>query len=443
MRLTGSTLFSSISLSEKGSVPNKIQILKVGKFNHPSYGPFEITPVTLAEMKKNFDDNIRGIDMAFDYFHESGKEASGWTKALSLEENGNALFAEVDWTPTAEKKLSERELRYFSPDFAFKWKDPESGKTYKNVLFGGGLTNRPFLKEMQAIVAAEDDYQAQDEELIKELIAAGYSQEEIDAVCDDYDDQEEIELGGPGSGPQGGGGGSLKSAGNPRTKEGRDARRRELLKRSQAKSVAFSKRSNAIKQGLQNRASNVAQHEAIKKTQQYKKNAGKQLSEGGKMKTLEELQAEVLKLSEEKIDMEKQMADMVPAKSAEELKAEIAKLQAELEKLQGSNEAVMAEKKVLEEKIQCSEKEAKFTLLLTEGKACAAQKESFMKNDMETFIKLQAPVNLSNKGSGSGAGAGDDREQKVIKLAEEKFTANPKMGYSAAFKEANRELKNK
>lgn len=132
-----------------------VQVLRVGKFDHPIYGEFEITKTILAEMKSNFDAKIRGVDIAFDYFHESDKEASGWPTDLYLNADGNELWAHVDWTPAAQQKLAEREIRYFSPDFAFEWKDPESGKIFKNVLFGGGLTNRPFVKEMAAIVAAE------------------------------------------------------------------------------------------------------------------------------------------------------------------------------------------------------------------------------------------------------------------------------------------------
>jgi hypothetical protein len=188
MRLNGSSIYSKIALTENKFVPKEVQILRVGKFNHPTYGAFEITPLTLFEMKSNFDSNIRGVDMAFDYFHDSDKEASAWVKSLELRENNTELWALVDWTPKAEQKLSERELRYFSPDFAFNWTDPEKGATYNNVLFGGGLTNRPFVKEMKAIVANEGKMQ-------------------------DASTQKEIELGGPGSGPQkGGGAGKAKDA---------------------------------------------------------------------------------------------------------------------------------------------------------------------------------------------------------------------------------------
>lgn len=177
MRLNATNIFSSIQLSQDGTVPNEVQVLRVGKFNHPRYGKFEVTTKTLSEMKDNFDKRVRGIDVAFDYFHNSDQEASAWAKELKLKENGTELWAVVDWTPKAQKKLSERELRYFSPDFAFKWVDPESGKTFNNVLFGGGLTNRPFVKEMQAIVADE----SKGKENMNELEQAQAKIKEIEA----------------------------------------------------------------------------------------------------------------------------------------------------------------------------------------------------------------------------------------------------------------------
>ena len=154
IRLKESSVFSSVKCAE-GKVPSEVQVLRVGKFSHPVYGQFEITKQVLAEMKANFDLKVRGIDLAFDYYHDSNQDASGWVKDLQLKEDGNELWALVDWTPKAQQKLSDRELRYFSPDFAFEWQDPETQTTFNNVLFGGGLTNRPFVKEMQAIVAAE------------------------------------------------------------------------------------------------------------------------------------------------------------------------------------------------------------------------------------------------------------------------------------------------
>ena len=153
-----------------GNGTGLVQVLRTGVFDHEKYGKFKIDQKVLSDMVANFKSNVRGVDLAIDYFHDSDKEAAGWVKDLVLSDDKSELWAEIEWTPRAQKKLGEREIRYFSADFAFEWKNPETGKVYKNVLFGGGLTNRPFIKDMDAIVASENGGIEVDEKL-KELQA--------------------------------------------------------------------------------------------------------------------------------------------------------------------------------------------------------------------------------------------------------------------------------
>lgn len=341
MRINKTSAFSLLKLGEGDKVPNEVQVLRVGKFNHPRYGSFEITAQTLGEMKSNFDNKVRGIDLAFDYFHESDKEASAWVKSLELREDGQELWAFVDWTPKAAQKLSERELRYFSPDFAFKWQDPETGSNFSNVLFGGGLTNRPFVKEMQAIVADEN-----------------------------------------------------KTGENDMTE----------LEKALAR--------------------------------------------------VKEVEAQNLKLSEDKAAMEKKLADATanpppPAKEDEQsevdaLKKTIADLQAQLAKAQQDSEMALAEKKKADEAKVLAEKTSAFNLLLSEGKACAAQKDAFISGNMTEFIKLAQPVNLRGAGSSSSqtdSDGGTDDSKAILKLAEEKRKTDPKLSVGDSISIAKKELK--
>lgn len=315
--------WSEIKLSDTGEVPSSIQVLRVGKFKHPKYGDFEITTATLSEMIENFNGRVRGIDVGFDYFHKSDEEAAGWPKKLRLSDDGQSLWADdVEWTPRAHRMLAEKEVKYFSPDFAFRWKDPESGKTFNNVLFGGGLTNRPFVKEMAAIVAAEEN-----EMTLVEL-----------------------------------------------------------------------------------------------------QNQNKKLSED-----LDAANADKKKLGEDS-------ASKIAA-----LEADIAEKMKQLEALKSENSALMGEKKQLEEAKVLAEKEGKFNVLLSEGKACAAQKDAFMKGDMEGFIKLAESPNLkgTGTGAGSGEGGGGDLEERVLKLAEEKRKADPALEVGDAISLAMTELSKK
>jgi hypothetical protein len=329
MRINGTSYLSSIKLGDNDLVPKEVQVLRVGKFNHPRYGAFEITRQTLNEMKLNFDNKVRGIDMAFDYFHESDKEASGWVKDLVLKENGQELWADVEWTPKAQAKLAERELRYFSPDFTFEWTDPEKGVTFNNVLFGGGLTNRPFVKEMKAIVANE---------------TKGDNMTELEKA----------------------------------------------------------------------------------------------------QKEISDLKAQNVKLSEQNQQMEQKMADMPPAGAPDkvkELESKIAAMQQELAAEKAKGAQLEEEKKKADADKLMAEKEKDFNVLLSEGKAVAAQKDAFLKGNMAEFIKNAGAVNLGGMGSSESAVTLTEDNQKILKLAEEKMKADPKLQKGDAISMARKELK--
>lgn len=131
---------------------NYVQLMRTGKFDE-----FEITSETFAKMKENFDNNVRKVELAVDYFHQSYAEAAGWIKKVELSDDSQKLFIEVEWTPEAEKKIRDKEVRYLSADFNFNYYDEETKKSYGPTLNGAGLTNRPFLKGMQAILSEEGD----------------------------------------------------------------------------------------------------------------------------------------------------------------------------------------------------------------------------------------------------------------------------------------------
>jgi phage I-like protein/cation transport regulator ChaB len=148
--------FYYISLSETENLPNKIEIMRTGKWKHPVYENLEITGNTIDCIIKNFEDNVRGVDISFDLEHgetNHKSEAVCWVKKLI--KKGSSLLAEIDWTDFGKEKVKSKSFRYFSPEFKFTYTDAETGKTYNNVLFGGALTNRPFIKNMSPIMLSE------------------------------------------------------------------------------------------------------------------------------------------------------------------------------------------------------------------------------------------------------------------------------------------------
>lgn len=139
----------------KPDVPKSVQLLKVGNFFQENGKQLAVTQKMLRDFKKNFDQKVRGYEdgkLPVDYFHENEKVAGGWIAGLELREGDSQLWAEVEWTPRAAQMLADGELRYISAEFHFDYRHNEGGKKFGPTLFGAGLTNRPFIKGMQAVV---------------------------------------------------------------------------------------------------------------------------------------------------------------------------------------------------------------------------------------------------------------------------------------------------
>jgi phage I-like protein len=203
----------SIKLDESSSdktIPQRIQVMRCGKFYSDQYGEFEITPKHLLSMKQNFSEKVRGIDLAVDYKHESEDIAAGWFKDVILSEDGTELWADIEWTPKGQKVLSDKEFRYVSADFAFDYVHNETKKKHGPTLFGAGLTNRPFIKDMNPVVLSEEkgnkkmdekdkkiaELEATIAELKKQIEAKGSSSdnsaelEEMKKKVQDYEEKE-------------------------------------------------------------------------------------------------------------------------------------------------------------------------------------------------------------------------------------------------------------
>ncbi len=147
------TYLGNVRLGEVGSDGFRrswILYLPVGKFKHPEYGRLDFSRQKLAELKRKFDDRVRGIDIALDCDHKEGG-APGWIEAMELRgataSQPAGLYALIRWTPLGVQLLKDQSYRYFSPEFGSHY-DEVTGRKIANVALGGALTNRPFLKVM-------------------------------------------------------------------------------------------------------------------------------------------------------------------------------------------------------------------------------------------------------------------------------------------------------
>jgi phage I-like protein len=197
---------------ENGRYTSRIPVLPEGKFTHPWYGDLDFTAPVLRKVKRNFDGNILGTEIAVDEGHDRGK-ALGWFKSLHHgksmigEAEHNGLFADVEWTDLGRSLLERDIYRYFSAEIGnFTGSD---GKKVANVLFGGGLTNRPFFKQMPPVKFEEgkaeeivqfglfsdilwqfEDSEGEEESVDDRSFFSGYDAE---AVGEDDDEEEDTE----------------------------------------------------------------------------------------------------------------------------------------------------------------------------------------------------------------------------------------------------------
>jgi hypothetical protein len=152
-----SSKFDSIDLSL--GLPNVIEIAKVAEGEHATYGMLKITQQHLESMEQNFKSKVTGVDLSVNEDHKKN-EAFGWFKDVWLSHDKQTLFGQILWNAKGTTALSEKEYRYFSPEFRFNYKHPHTGEEFGATLVGGALTNYPFLK-MEAIVELSEKQQTE------------------------------------------------------------------------------------------------------------------------------------------------------------------------------------------------------------------------------------------------------------------------------------------
>jgi len=150
------TLLSALSSDE--APRSWIQLAKVGSWQSNRYGRFSITAQDLSEMKKNFDTvTPLGRELPIDYDHLSMDPkkpgdgvAAGWMKKLELRDEGETLWAEVEWTADAAEQIRTKGYKYISPSFV-KNHTHKTGEKIGTCLLAAAVTNHPFLEGMKAL----------------------------------------------------------------------------------------------------------------------------------------------------------------------------------------------------------------------------------------------------------------------------------------------------
>lgn len=135
-------------------IVREMQIMPVGTWQHPEYGEIKITEKDITEFVNNFNDSIRK-DVPIDIEHKTDSGAVGWVNGL-IDKGSDGLWASIEWTKKGQQLVQDKTFKYFSPEFATDYEDPQTHNTHKNVLMGGALTNRPYFKELDSIELSEN-----------------------------------------------------------------------------------------------------------------------------------------------------------------------------------------------------------------------------------------------------------------------------------------------
>lgn len=137
---------------ENGGNSVWVHALPIGSYKHPMYGTIDITSDRAKNFAEGVNNKVRGIDLSINYVHNNADIAAGWVKKAESRSDGVWLF--VEFTSDAAVKVKNKEWRYFSSEFQDEWEDAK-GVKHKDVMFGGALTNRPFMKNLVPINLSE------------------------------------------------------------------------------------------------------------------------------------------------------------------------------------------------------------------------------------------------------------------------------------------------
>lgn len=133
-----------------------VHALPLGTYKHPIHGELKFTANRIKRFAQSVKDKVRGIDPDIDYDHKldpsKGKSAAGWVK--DAEERSDGLWLLVEWTKGAAQEIKDKKYRYFSTEYADRLEDNQ-GNVLEDVVLGGGLTNRPFMKNLAPINLSE------------------------------------------------------------------------------------------------------------------------------------------------------------------------------------------------------------------------------------------------------------------------------------------------
>lgn len=142
------------------AIPSMIHLIPIGTWDHDLYGLIIINPSDIREFEQNYNAGIRkGVFITAGHEGYAELPAQGWI--TRVESRADGLWGEVDWNELGKATLSDKQYKFFSPEFYRDYEDPETHQAYRNVLTGGALTKSPYFKELEAVVFSDKNIKKQ------------------------------------------------------------------------------------------------------------------------------------------------------------------------------------------------------------------------------------------------------------------------------------------
>lgn len=149
---------NAVELSEKdGKFRSWIRVVRTGHWEKSAYGELNITRNDIAQMYHNFKHvtPVAPHRVVVDYNHGTMAPrnpdegiAAGWVAELEVRNEGEELWADVEWTAKAAGHIRAKEYQGISPTIIFNY-------TYKDnrpigtTLVAAAITNHPFIEDLE------------------------------------------------------------------------------------------------------------------------------------------------------------------------------------------------------------------------------------------------------------------------------------------------------
>jgi hypothetical protein len=169
-------------LSDEGT--SRVMVFPIGKFKTGKYPKLDLSRAKAESVVDNFRNKVLGATEPFidsSGRHDESSPAAAWVKNVEIApyKNGEAVFADVEWTSKGRELVRDKQYRYLSPVLA-PHVIPETGEKVGPVLRSMSLTNTPVLRMMPEVMAAEGNELAEIE--LSELTDASDDSASADVV---------------------------------------------------------------------------------------------------------------------------------------------------------------------------------------------------------------------------------------------------------------------